>query len=188
MDDDGNKTGYFYVMYNEVFKHYGDNVYKLGRSIDLKHRLCQYTTSYLQPSKFVFSIKIERGCNIFEQYVFEELKHKRMRTRREFFDAELEEIISIVKRCHNEFEQNFEKILHKVKKCKLPKLKLPPEEIRRRYAQKNFERIEVAKEAAPINFDKYFDKNVFELQEIAIDKHNVDNLNAVRRNCYAVAS
>ena len=45
--------GWIYCLYNPCFKSYGSSVYKLGRTKNLKQRLNQYTTSYVDPSHFI---------------------------------------------------------------------------------------------------------------------------------------
>lgn len=41
--------GYLYCMFNEVFKYYGDDVYKFVNSAEPDKRLNGYTTSYINP-------------------------------------------------------------------------------------------------------------------------------------------
>ncbi len=42
--------GFLYCLHNEIFKFYGNNLYKCGNSVDADKRLNQYTTSYPLPS------------------------------------------------------------------------------------------------------------------------------------------
>ena len=54
-------AGYIYCIYNESFKSYGENTFKLGRTGNLNNRLANYTTYYITPCKFVFtSLDCER--------------------------------------------------------------------------------------------------------------------------------
>jgi hypothetical protein len=48
-------TGFLYCLHNEIFKFYGDNLYKCGNSIDADKRLNQYTTSYPMPSTILLT-------------------------------------------------------------------------------------------------------------------------------------
>ena len=43
--------GFIYVIYNEMFSCYGNNVYKVGKTQDLTTRTRQYKTYYLKPSE-----------------------------------------------------------------------------------------------------------------------------------------
>ena len=47
--------GFLYCLHNDIFKFYGDDLYKCGNSIDTDKRLCQYTTSYPEPSKILLT-------------------------------------------------------------------------------------------------------------------------------------
>ena len=47
--------GFLYCLFNEIFKFYGDDLYKCGNSVDTDKRLCQYTTSYPMPSEILLT-------------------------------------------------------------------------------------------------------------------------------------
>lgn len=50
-DINNGKKGYIYCLYNEVYQHYGKDVYKLGMTKNIKKRLTGYTTAYLYDSE-----------------------------------------------------------------------------------------------------------------------------------------
>ena len=85
------ESGYIYVLYNEVYEHYGKDVYKIGRTTNLSRRLTAYVTSYVEPSEYVYSKEAEDMEND-EQVVFKKLEEYRMSKKREFFKCELSEI------------------------------------------------------------------------------------------------
>ena len=70
--------GYIYILYNDVYKFYGDNVYKLGKTSNIKTRLSGYTTSYLKPSKFIFISNICNNYSLAEHIIFRILSNKRI--------------------------------------------------------------------------------------------------------------
>ena len=42
-------SGYLYCVHNEMYKYYGDNVYKCRNSIEPVSRMKNFTTSYIKP-------------------------------------------------------------------------------------------------------------------------------------------
>ena len=77
--------GYIYILYNEVFQHYGDNVFKVGRAKDVIKRLQSYTTPYLQPSEIKYVSNICKDVVRAEQMIFLKLTACRLASNREFF-------------------------------------------------------------------------------------------------------
>ena len=49
-----NESGYIYILYNEMYKYYGDNVFKVGKSKDVIQRMSGYTTSYIKAVEIKF--------------------------------------------------------------------------------------------------------------------------------------
>ncbi len=90
-------AGYIYCIYNDSFKAYGENTFKLGRSGNLNNRLANYTTYYISPCKFMFtSMDCERkfkDCIKAERILFYILRKYRVSNKREFFSCD----ISIIK-------------------------------------------------------------------------------------------
>jgi hypothetical protein len=86
-------SGYLYILYNEAFKQYsekyGDDVYKLGMTIDLKKRMKGYTTSFIDDCKILYSIHTP-DCFKAERILFYLLRSERINTKREFFSVSLE--------------------------------------------------------------------------------------------------
>ena len=53
-------NGYIYILWNDMYKLYGDNVFKLGRTTDIQKRINCYTTVYIRPSEIKYiSIKCD---------------------------------------------------------------------------------------------------------------------------------
>lgn len=86
---DNGEKGYIYCLYNEVFEHYGKNVYKLGMSNNVKKRLNGYTTSFLDDSKILVQSKELSNRSLAEEILFHLLGQYRIKTNREFFKCEL---------------------------------------------------------------------------------------------------
>src|SRR5438876_6894136 len=66
--------GYIYCLYNEVYKYYGENVYKLGMSNDVQKRLNGYTTVYIEESKILLQSKELSNYSIAEDILFQILE------------------------------------------------------------------------------------------------------------------
>ena len=80
-------SGCIYILYNEVYNYYGDNVYKIGKTKDIYKRLSAYTTSYIKPCEIKF---ISLNCNDYskaEMLIFNRLKKYRIINNREFFKS-----------------------------------------------------------------------------------------------------
>ena len=86
-------AGYIYCIYNESFKSYGENTFKLGRTGNLNNRLNNYTTYYISPCKFLFtSLDCERkfkDCIKAERILFYILRKYRVSNKREFFSCDI---------------------------------------------------------------------------------------------------
>ena len=81
------ENGYIYVMYNEVFNHYGDNVFKIGKSRDVIQRMNGYITSYIKPIEFKFVSQLCFDYSKAEKEVFTKLDKYRIVKNREFFQS-----------------------------------------------------------------------------------------------------
>ena len=96
------KVGFIYILYNEVFTKYGKNVFKIGRTSNLKQRLQSYSTGYIEPSKFLFTSKQFEDSEKVEELIFYLLRRNRVRQQREFFDVEIDtarEVIMKLEKC-----------------------------------------------------------------------------------------
>jgi hypothetical protein len=86
-------SGYLYILYNDAFKQYsekyGEHVYKLGMTIDLKKRMKGYTTSFIDDCKILHSIHTP-DCFKAERILFYLLRNERINTKREFFNVSLD--------------------------------------------------------------------------------------------------
>lgn len=94
------ESGYIYVLYNEVFAYYGENVYKIGKAREPESRLRSYTTAYLHPSRFLYVSKKFNNCDTAESIIFDELKLFRIEKNREFFGCDLKTIKNTIKHVH----------------------------------------------------------------------------------------
>lgn len=91
------KTGYFYILWNEMFKYYGDDIYKLGKSKNMTKRLTQYVTGYIKHPEVRYLSKQVKNYSLAEQMVFHKLKTFRIAKNREFFKiANLSDTIIII--------------------------------------------------------------------------------------------
>ncbi len=97
-----NNEGYIYCIYNEVYKMYGENVYKLGCSKNAKKRLCAYTSYYINPCVIKHESQLIKYHNIAESILFIKLQQYRVSSNREFFNCTFEIIKETITEIENE--------------------------------------------------------------------------------------
>ena len=97
------EPGYLYCLYNDVYKVYGDNLFKLGECCDIKARFSSYCTYYPDPSIIKCQTGKLRNKAFAELVLFEKLKQYRFRSNREFFQCDL----SIIRKTFSEIENLF---------------------------------------------------------------------------------
>ena len=76
--------GFIYCYSNEMFKYYGNDIYKIGKATNIKSRMLSYTTSYIKPC--ILNISSEE-CDYFdlaENIIFHDLRNKRISNNRIF--------------------------------------------------------------------------------------------------------
>ena len=89
-------NGYIYILWNDMYKFYGDNVFKIGRTTDIQKRINCYTTAYINPSEIKYiSIKCDNYVLV-EMLIFVLIKNNRIVNNREFFKINLNETIKII--------------------------------------------------------------------------------------------
>jgi len=82
------EEGWLYCVFNEVFKQYGEFAVKLGRTNNLKRRLNEYRTGYVEPSIYLcISDRSFRDSRKAESLLFYILRRYRLKEQREFFSA-----------------------------------------------------------------------------------------------------
>ena len=80
--------GFLYCLHNEIFKFYGDDLYKCGNSVDTDKRLCQYTTSYPMPSEILLTSDSFFDKSFAETLLFFYLKDFKFKPNREFIKCD----------------------------------------------------------------------------------------------------
>lgn len=95
--------GYLYCLFNEIFKFYGDDLYKCGNSIDTDKRLCQYTTSYPMPSEILLTSDVFFDKSFAETLLFYYLKDHKFKSNREFIKCDF----NIIKDAFGKVKQFF---------------------------------------------------------------------------------
>ncbi len=102
-------------MYHDSYKHYGNDIYKIGWTTDIKRRIKDYTTSYLTEPKFLYtSTQFEYGYKA-ERILFYLLRRNRIKNNREFFHISLDRAISIIKKLEIiQINQDFNKLYDKM--------------------------------------------------------------------------
>jgi hypothetical protein len=91
-----NDAGYIYIIFNDMFRHCGDNVYKIGKTKDITSRIQQYVTSYVKPVEIKYLSQPCVNYHIAEMLVFIRLNEQRLVGNREFFDINIELAIACI--------------------------------------------------------------------------------------------
>ena len=100
---DKDDKGIIYCLHNKMYEMYGENVYKLGMTSNIKKRLTGYTTSYIDPIKVIFKTNKLKNKSFAELMLFEYLKNYRVTKNREFFKVDKEKIIETMNNIQNLF-------------------------------------------------------------------------------------
>jgi hypothetical protein len=106
--------GYLYILYNPMFETYGNDVYKLGRTSDLNTRLKHYCTSYVEKSTYLYTSNPFNNCIHAEYVLFHLLRKYRMKNNREFFQCNIDEIISIICALENMDSKDLQKTYNNI--------------------------------------------------------------------------
>ncbi|AYV83967.1 MAG: hypothetical protein Hyperionvirus15_5 [Hyperionvirus sp.] len=88
--ENNTKCGHIYCLYNQIYKSYGDNVYKLGCTENLINRLSGYITYYLEESEIIYQSKSIKYFKIAEKILFQLLERYRIKNNREFFNCDIQ--------------------------------------------------------------------------------------------------
>ena len=89
-------VGYIYILYNDMYNCYGNSVYKVGKTNNLDNRMNSYTTSYIYPSKYIYTLEVTDETKV-EKVTHMLLNDERIVNNREFFNAEIDIIIDSIK-------------------------------------------------------------------------------------------
>jgi len=101
MTTEETEKGYIYILWNNMYNFYGENVYKIGCTADFNKRIDSYTTSYLEPCEFKYVTDSTLYYKLAEKIIHFELKEYRLSPKREFFKCPLETAIETINRVTN---------------------------------------------------------------------------------------
>jgi hypothetical protein len=104
-------NGFIYCIHNDIYSQYGDNVYKLGRTINLKARNSTYNTGFLKNSKYILVSREFHNCIKAERILFFILRKYRIKEKKEFFKLHIDIIKSTFDRINN-FSNDFIDLLY----------------------------------------------------------------------------
>jgi hypothetical protein len=96
LKDEVIKEGYIYIIYNNMYMHNGDNIFKLGKTQDIGNRLKAYTTSYIMPCEIRYLSEKCINYSLAEKIIFDKLKLFRIKLNREFFQGNINYFINII--------------------------------------------------------------------------------------------
>lgn len=80
-----NNSGYVYIIQNEAHKIYGSNVYKVGKTKDMKKRMNGYITGFIRDTNLLYCSEICINYNLAELMTHNVLKDHQLVCNREFF-------------------------------------------------------------------------------------------------------
>jgi len=109
------KEGYVYVLFNNAFKQYGENVYKIGCTNNIEKRINSYVTGYLDKSEIKYKTEKIKHYDKVEKVIHHELKEFRIKKRREFFNCSLEVIKECIEKVINYSEEILNNIFSQIK-------------------------------------------------------------------------
>lgn len=107
-------AGYLYILFNSIFKQYGEDIYKLGRTNNLNNRLKNYTTSFIDASSYLYTSRVFHSSIKAERILFFVLRKQCIRDKREFFNIQLENAISTIKRIEECTETQIDRIYNRI--------------------------------------------------------------------------
>jgi hypothetical protein len=91
-----NSVGHIYILKNDVYNYYGDNVYKIGKALNVKNRLGDYSTFYVDKCKVLYESDPVIDYNLCESIIFRIIDDKRVIKNREFFKGDIHEFKIII--------------------------------------------------------------------------------------------
>lgn len=93
------QAGKLYILWHETFAQYGEDIYKIGRSVNVEDRMRNaYTTPFLTQASYKYISSQFKDVIRAERILFYLLKSERIRSQREFFHIPLDRAISLMKR------------------------------------------------------------------------------------------
>jgi hypothetical protein len=96
--------GYIYILYNKMFDQVGEDVYKVGETIDINSRIKGYTTCYIEPVEIKYISKQLNNKSMAETMVFKKINNYRINNNREFFKCKVDIIMTAI----NDVESHFD--------------------------------------------------------------------------------
>ena len=113
-----NTKGYLYILNNICFN---KDIYKLGRTKDLKSRLSTYNTGNLINSEYLFISKIFTNSCYAETILFFLLKKYRIKQNKEFFNITLQKAIATIQVIENLSDETIERVNNMILKDSISK-------------------------------------------------------------------
>ena len=96
--------GFIYILTNELF---GENIYKIGITKNLKSRLCTYNTCVPNKSSFCFTKSVcEKHLRKIETEVFDRLNEFKLPEKKEFFDIDIKVAIGTINEVSSKYDIN----------------------------------------------------------------------------------
>ena len=125
MDDNKSDEGYIYILSNEMYGFYGEDVYKIGKTNDIAKRLNAFTTCCVKSVDLKFLSERCVNYHIAERLIFMALRDYGVVENREFFKHNLLGIINIIEEivsCLNNRAEEHDDIVKKLQGIRYRKI------------------------------------------------------------------
>lgn len=116
------EIGSIYCLYNEMYNYYGNNVYKIGKSGNIKNRLKTYNSGNANDIKILFKVKV-KDMHAVERCVKDGLKEVKYRKYKEIYNIDLDIIKRVMIKCADFFDGLKDEVKNEIAKNNLKELK-----------------------------------------------------------------
>lgn len=157
--------GKLYCMYTEAFNYYGENVYKLGMTQDIKHRMCCYATNFLDDCVFLATSKEYSNYLMAENILFHLLKEYRIKDNKEFFKCK----VNIISKAFDDITNMNKKIIPLIYlDCYMKKIKAEIKSmIKTNVSNKSL--VDIAPKIVKFKYDGLDKNNTYNVENILSD-------------------
>jgi hypothetical protein len=88
--------GFIYIIKNVIYNYYGPDVYKIGKTKDVKSRAGNYSTYYIDKCDVLYESALVNDYNLCETILFKIINKNRLSENREFFEGDIEYFKNII--------------------------------------------------------------------------------------------
>jgi hypothetical protein len=102
------KSGYIYIIQNEIYEHYGKNIYKIGKTKDIDKVKEELKTAYIKPTEIIYVSEYSFDYETVEAIIFLKMNDKRLSEESNFFKVEnIEEMKKMITEVINDRNKKY---------------------------------------------------------------------------------